>query len=232
LAPTVTTYASYSTGKDPVGNNIFLVNAGEDFGLSSSRQFEAGIKADLMGGRGSLTAAAYDIKRDNILTLVDTDTLSNIGSQSSQGFEVSSQFKVTSEWTVIASGAYVDARYGEFVDPSYGIDATGNIPANVPEFVGNFWTSVRNLAGLPLEVGGGVKYVGKRTGNSANTLHLPSYATGIVYATYELSPNLAITGRVNNLWDETFVQWADIYYPHQVIIGEPRRFEVSVLGRF
>ncbi len=232
LTRNVTAYASYSTGKDPVGNNIFLVNAGEDFGLSSSRQFEAGIKADLMGGRGSLTAAAYDIKRDNILTLVGTDTLSNIGSQSSQGFEVSGQFKVTDQWTVIASGAYVDAKYGEFVDPNFGIDATGNIPANVPDFVGNFWTSLRDVGGLPLEVGGGVKYIGKRTGNSANTLHLPSYTTGIIYATYEVSPNISVTGRVNNLWDETFVQWADIYYPSQVIIGEPRRFEVSVLGRF
>lgn len=232
LTRNVTAYASYSTGKDPVGNNIFLVNAGENFGLSSSRQFEGGIKAELPGGRGSLTAAVYDIKRRNILTLVGTDTLSNIGSQTSRGFELSGQLKVTGNWTLIASGAYVDAKYGDFVDPNYGIDATGNTPANVPRWVANFWTTVRNVGGLPLELGGGVKYVGERTGNSANTLTLKPYATGIVYATYELSPNLSLAGRVNNLWNETFVQWADIYYPNQVILGEPRRFEVSILGRF
>lgn len=232
LTPNVTAYASFSTGKDPVGNNIFLVNAGENFGLSSSRQFEAGLKAELFDGRGSLTAAAYDIKRENILTLVGTDTLSNIGSQTSQGFELSGQLKVTRNWTLVASGAYVDAQYGDFVDPNYGIDATGNIPANVPRWVGNFWTTVRNVGGLPLELGGGVKYVGERQGNSANTLTLKPYATGIVYATVELSPKLSLTGRVNNLWDEKFVQWADIYYPNQVILGEPRRFEISILGRF
>jgi len=227
----VTAYASYSTGKDPVGNNIFLVNAGENFGLSSSRQFEAGVKADLPGG-GSLTAAVYDIKRKNILTLVSTDRLSNIGSQTSRGFEVSGQFKPTANWTLIASGAYVDAKYGDFVDPNYGIDATGNVPANVPRWVGNFWTTVRNVGGLPLELGGGVKYVGERKGNSANTLDLEPYATGIVYATVELSEKVSLTGRVNNLWNKSFVQWADIYYPSQVILGEPRRFEISVLGRF
>jgi iron complex outermembrane receptor protein len=232
ITPDVTAYASYSTGKDPVGNNIFLVNAGENFGLSSSRQFEGGVKADLLHGRGSLTAAAYDIKRRNILTLVGTDTLSNIGSQRSRGFELSGQFKATGNWTLIASGAYVDAEYGNFVDPNYGIDATGNIPANVPKWVGNFWTTVRNVGGLPLEIGGGVKYVGKRMGNSANTLRLNAYATGIVYATVEVSPNISLTGRVNNVWNEKFVQWADIYYPSQVILGEPRRFEISVLGRF
>lgn len=228
----VTIYGSYSTGKDPVGNNIFLVNRNEDFDLSSSRQYEAGIKADLFGGRGSLTAAVYDIKRDNILTLIATDTLSNIGSQTSRGFEVSGQLKVTRNWTLIASGAYTDAKYGVFVDPNYGINSSGNIPADVPKWVGNVWTTVRNIAGLPLEVGGGVKYVGLRPGNTANTFMLRPYTTGIVYATVEITPQYSLTARVNNLWDEKFVQWADIYYPNQVILGEPRRFEVSVLGRF
>ena len=188
LTPGITTYASYSTGKDPVGNNIFLVNVGENFGLSSSRQFEARMKAELPGSRGSLTAAVYDIKRKNILTLVSTDTLSNIGSQTSRGFKISGQFKPADNWTLIASGAYVDAKYGNFVDPNYGLDATGNIPAKVPRWVGNFWTTVRHVGGLPLELGGGVKYVGERTGNSANMFELKPYATGIVYATVEVSP--------------------------------------------
>lgn len=232
LAPGVTAYASYSTGKDPVGANIFLVNAGQNFGLSSSRQVEAGMKADLMHGRGSLTLAAYDIRRDDILTQVAIDTVSNVGSQKSRGIELSGELRVTPGWAVIASGTYVDARYGDFVDPNYGIAASGNTPPNVPQWVGNVWTTVRHVGGLPLEAGGGVKYVGKRFGNTANDLVLKPYATGIVYATYALSPALSLTGRVNNVWNKTFVQWADIYYPAQVMLGEPRRFEVSVLARF
>lgn len=88
------------------------------------------------------------------------------------------------------------------------------------------------MAGLPLEAGGGIKYVGKRYGNTANDLTLKPYATGIVYATYAVSPRLSLTGRVNNIWNKTFVQWADIYYPAQVMLGEPRRAEVSLLARF
>lgn len=232
IAPTISAYASFSTGKDPVGANIFLVNANQNFGLSSSRQFEVGIKADLLGGRGSVTLAAYDIKRRNILTLVGTDTLSNVGSQTSKGVELSGQLKVTDTWTLVASGTYVDAKYGDFIDPNYGIAASGNTPPNVPAWVGNAWTTVRHVGGLPLELGGGVKYVGKRYGNTANNLVLDPYATGIVYATYELSPHVSLTARVNNVWNKTFVQWADIYYPTQVVLGEPRRVEVSFLGRF
>ncbi len=232
LTRNITVYASYSTGKDPVGSNIFLVNAGQNFGLSSSRQFEAGLKADLMNGRGSFTLAAYDIKRKNILTQVALDVVSNVGSQKSRGIEASGQVRITPEWTLIGSATYVDAKYGSFVDPNYGIAASGNRPPNVPKYVANIWTTVQHIGGLPLEAGGGVKYVGKRFGNTANDLVLKQYATGIVYATYALTPQLSLTGRVNNLWNKTFVQWADIYYPAQVQLGEPRRYEVSLLARF
>lgn len=68
IARNVTVYGSFSTGKDPVGANIFLVNANQNFALSTSRQVEAGVKADLLNGRGSLTLALYDIRRRNILT--------------------------------------------------------------------------------------------------------------------------------------------------------------------
>ncbi|MEH3035554.1 MAG: TonB-dependent receptor [Sphingomonas adhaesiva] len=232
VAPGVSTYASFTTGKDPVGNNIFLVNAGQNFGLSSSRQFEAGVKADLMGGRGSVTFSAYDIRRNDILTLIGTDTLSNVGSQKSRGLELSSEFKATPTWTLIASGAYTDAEYGRFVDPNAGIDATGNRPPNVPMWTGNLWTTVQKLAGLPLEAGGGVRYIGKRYGNTANDLVLKPYATGIVYLTWAIDPRWSITGRVNNVWDKKFVQWASVFYPSQVMLGEPRRFEASLLARF
>lgn len=232
VAPSVTTYASFSTGKDPVGSNILVVNANENFGLSSSRQVEAGVKADLMGSRGSVTLSVYDIKRRNILTLVDLDTVSNVGAQTARGVELSGQLKVLPTWTLIASGTYVDAKYENFVDPTYGIAASGNRPANVPAWTANVWTTVQKVAGLPLEIGGGVKYVDKRAGNTANTLILKPYVTGIVYATYELTPRLSLTARVNNLWDKRYVQWADIYYPSQVTLGEPRRIEVSALARF
>lgn len=232
LTKNVTAYVSYSTGKDPVGNSIFLVDASENFSLSSSRQFEAGIKADLAGGKGSLTIAAYDIKRSNILTQIAIDTLSNVGAQTSRGVEASGELKVTPGWTIVGSATYVDAKYENFVDPNYGIAASGNRPPNVPMWTGNFWTTIQHVAGLPIEAGGGVKYVGKRYGNTSNSLVLKPYATGIIYLTYEVNPHLSITGRVNNLWDKKFVQWADIYYPAQVTLGEPRRFEISALARF
>ena len=77
-----------------------------------------------------------------------------------------------------------------------------------------------------------MNYIGKRYGNTANSLILAPYALGIVYVTYEVNRKLSVTGRVNNLWDKKYAQWADIYYPAQIQLGEPRRIEVSALVRF
>jgi outer membrane receptor protein involved in Fe transport len=145
---------AFSTGKDPVSANIFLVNADQDFDLSRSRQVEIGLKADL-GDAGSLTLAVCDIKRRDILMQVVTDIVSNIGSQRSRGIKLFGQARLTAAWAITASGTYVDAEYGEFVDPSYGVAASGNRPPNVPMWTTKLWTSVQHIAGLPLEAGGG-----------------------------------------------------------------------------
>ena len=60
-------YGQYSDAKDPVNANLFLVNANQDFDLTDARQWEVGLKADLDGGRTQLTAAWFDIERDDIL---------------------------------------------------------------------------------------------------------------------------------------------------------------------
>jgi len=232
VGPNTSAYASYSTGKDPVGSNIFLVNARENFGLSRSRQFEIGVKADTLDGRATLTIAAYSIERDNILTLVAPETVSNVGSQRSRGIEISAEGRIAANWAVTASATYVDAEYESFVDPGFGIDASGNTPPNVPRLTGSVWTTVRNIFGLPAEIGGGLRYVDSRFADAANTVLLKDYFLGIVYATFEVSPNLALTGRVNNLFNTAYAQWGDIFYPNQVTLGEPRRFEISALARF
>jgi iron complex outermembrane receptor protein len=229
----ITPYFSYSTGQDPVGSsNLFLVNSGENFKMSSARQFEAGVKASLPDRRGALTFAIYDIERKNILTQVAVDTVSNVGSQKSRGVEVSADYQILPNWVVNANAAYTDAKYGQFVDPDFGISATGNRPANVPKWTGNLRTSVMNIVGLPLEAGGGVRYIDDRFGNTSNSLVLKSYALVDLYATYVLTPHASLTARVLNATDEEYAGWADVFYPSEVILGAPRSYELSLNVRF
>jgi iron complex outermembrane receptor protein len=228
-----TGYASYSTGEAPVGNNIFLVNSGEDFKLSTARQFETGLKYSRQDGRADLTAALYDIQRKNLLTQINNlGDVSNVGSQNSRGFELSGNVAPTGNWNLSANLAYTHARYGEFVDPNYSIDASGNETPNAPTWVANLWTSVRNIAGTGLELGAAVRFVGERYGDSGNALGLADYTLVDLHANYRLNRNLLITSRVNNVFDKAYAQWADIFYPTEVLLGTPRRFEIGLVGSF
>ena len=230
ITPNLTPYISYSTGADPPSaNNIFLVNANNNFGLSRSWQAEAGLKGKTPSGMADFTVSVYDIQRKNILTETSVDTLTNIGGQTSKGVELTTNFKLTDDWTVSANGAYTNSRFGTFIDPNTGLNDAGNQPADIPRWTANVWTSVRNIGGIPLEAGGGMRYIGARYGDEANTLRLNDYALFDIYSSYQLKSGVLLTGRVNNLFNKAYVQWADIYYPPEVMLGQPRYFEVSLI---
>ncbi len=232
LSDSTATYASWTTGADPVGSDIILVDSNENFSLSRSSQVEVGLKTKSAAGRADATLAIYSIDRKNILTQQTVDTVTNIGDQKSRGIELSGDIKLTPIWSVSANAAYTDAYYGLFVDPNTGIDATGHQPADIPRWTANLWTSVRNVGNMPLEIGGGVRYIGKRFANTENTLVLEDYMLANVYASYKMGSNLLLTLRVNNVFDKAYAQWADVYYPSEIILGEPRNASVSILGKF
>ena len=232
LTPNITPYISFATGSDPVGSNIFLVNAGENFDLSQSQQVEAGIKASTPDQRFSGTLAVYDIRREDILTLTQQDVVSNVGAQTSRGVELNGDAQITPTWSLNANYAWTDAEYEDFIDTNTGLDASGNRPTNVPKTVFNAWTSIQQVGGLPLELGAGVRHLGTRYGNTANTLRLESYTLLNLYATWDLNEAVSVTARADNVTDEDYVQWADIYYPGQVILGRPRSYELSLRARF
>ncbi|MDB6156314.1 MAG: TonB-dependent receptor [Gammaproteobacteria bacterium] len=229
----LTPYVSWTTGKDPPGtNNIFLVNAPEGkFALSSSHQVEAGIKARTPGNMADVTFALYDIKKSNLLVQTGQESQAN-ASQTSKGLELTTNFKPTQDWTVSANAAYTDSVYTAFTDPSSGASYTNVQPANIPRWTANLWTSLRNIGNVPLEIGGGMRYIGKRPGNTANTLILKDYALFNAYISYELKPGVLVTARGNNLFDKAYAQWADIYYPSELMLGPPRYWELGLYVKF
>ena len=231
VSPYLTPYIAYSVANDPPNGEVFDSQA-TVFPPSHAWQAEAGVKGGTPDGMADFTAAVYKIKRNNILTETALNVLTNIGSESSRGVEASTDFKLTTKWTVSFNGAYTGASFGNYIDPNTGVDDTGNQPADVPKWTANLWTSYQNVAGVPLELGGGVRYIGKRYGDEANTLVLDKYALVNLYASYHLSPHALLTARVDNLFDKAYAQWVDIYYPSQVLLGSPRYFELSLVVKY
>jgi iron complex outermembrane receptor protein len=231
----VTPYLSYTTGQDPVGENIFTVDSNQNFALGHSRQIEAGIKVSAPDKRGDLTVALYDIRRDNVLQAISPVLSVPVGSEKSRGLEASGGVKVTSHWVVNANLSYDDAKYGHFAYVAGNgilIDASGNEIPNAPKFVANLWTSYNQAFGAPLELGLGLRHLSDCFGDNANNLTLDAYTTVNVYATYRVTPNVGVSFRVDNLTDKAFAVSTDLGYPTQVSLARPRYFQFDVKAHF
>jgi iron complex outermembrane receptor protein len=234
LSDDVSAYAQYSDGKDPVNNNIFLVNSGENLDLTDAEQWEVGLKGSWQGGRTQATIAYFDIQRDDVFERIGVDSAASIGGRDSNGFEISSAFSPTSQWRVGANASFIDA---EFKRSTNFVTFAGNTPPNVAEVTGNLWTSYSQIAGLPLEIGGSVQYVDDRYGDNANQVSLSSYTLVDLFATWSGS-NYNLTARVHNVTDEIYVPWSDVFYlqqndpgflyANQILLASPRMFELSM----
>ncbi len=232
----ITPYVSFTTGQDPVSADIFIVNRGNNYSLSRSKQVEAGVKISAPNDRADLTLAVYDIERRNVLTTNGEDVAVTAGSEYSKGVEVSGDLRLTNDFTVNANTAYDKATFGKFsfTDAVTGafVNASGKEMPNAPEWEANIWASYTHVLGLPLELGGGVQYVSDRQGDYGGTEKLLSYTLLNVYATYSLTPHVDLSLRVNNLADRTYAQATDINYERQIILGRPRYVQFDVHARF
>ena len=232
------TYGQYSNAKDPVNANLLLVNANQDFDLTDARQWEVGLKADLDGGRTQVTAAWFDIERDDILERFALDSATTIGGIESRGLELAVSSRPADDLRVGASLAWTDAA---FVPSANFVRLAGNTPPNVPAAVGNLRGSYQNIGGAPVEVGGAVRIVGDRQANNANTITLNSYALADAYVAWTLG-SVRVTFNVENLTDSVYASWSDIFYlgqtdpsfiyANQVMLGAPRTYSVMLQMQF
>jgi iron complex outermembrane recepter protein len=227
-------YGQFSTGQDPVGSNIFLVNSGQNFNLSTSRQGEIGLKSLLPNGWGDATLGVYYIKRSNILAPIpgNPNAVETIGSQLAKGGEFSLLLHPVHNLDINFNTAYTHSRFGSFVDLASGNSYSGTQPANVPTTSTNLWLHLRQIGHTPLEVGGGLRFVGQRYADNGNLTKLLSYGTVDVYGTYHFTERMALTARGRNLTNKAYAQWADIFYPTEVVLGAPRSGEVAFTFKF
>ncbi len=192
--------------------------------------WEVGLKAVLNEGDTEVTFAYYDILREDLLTQIGQDEVANVGSQESSGWEFSASTSLTDTWQASFNVAYTDASYGD-VFLQYLGDATGNTPPNVGKWTANAWTSVSEVFGLPLELGGGLRYIDNRYADISNTIELKEYVVVNAFAAYSIN-NYRIMLRVRNLLDEDYVPWVSPWYTNQVALGAPRTVELSLEARF
>jgi catecholate siderophore receptor len=175
--PDTSLYAMRGTSFNPSADNLTVTvttpaTALSQFALPPEKNVttEFGAKADVLGGRLSLTAAVFQTDKTNMrVPDATTSTVTVLdGVARARGLELSAAGKLTDLWQIIATYSYVHAR---IISSSIAIQV-GAEPMNTPTNAFSLW-STYDLTPM-FQVGGGAFYVGQVYGD------LPTSATSIL----------------------------------------------------
>ena len=227
ITPDTSVYGQYATSTDGVGSLITLSPSQQQFGLSTAKQTEIGLKQAFWDSRGEWTLAAYHIVKKKLLVSVPGTTLKEqVGQQSSNGLEASLDLQLPDAWQLQANAAIVRAQYDDFSEVVNGqsVSRDGNRPTDVPRRTANLWLS--KAITDDVRAGAGVRYVDSRFANTANTSEVPSYTVVDASVSWKAMRNTTLGLQLNNLFDRTYAvsQYND---GQQWILGEPRSFFVT-----
>ncbi len=230
VTPRTQLFAQYTRAVTPVSGLLFLSAANAAFKLTTGYSYEGGIKTSLSGTGVELTASAFYIRQDDILTRdpINPAVVFQGGAQRSRGAEVSLNLPITPELNVTASGTLLDAKYLTLIEAG-GVNRAGNRPQNVPEQLADLVVTYSPKA-LPLTVIGSVRHHGDFYTETANVTKVNAFTTFDAAVSWKASfGTLTLRGR--NLTDEFYADWSG-YASGLVFVGAPRSVELSFSKRF
>jgi iron complex outermembrane receptor protein len=196
--------------------------AGTPFEPETGVAYEGGIKTAWFDGSLLATASVFHMTRQNVLTTDPNNPGFRIqtGEQRSQGIEAQLQGTPLSGWNVTLGGAYLDAKVTK--DNTIPV---GSRIRSVPELSASLWTTYELQEGQMrgLGFGGGLFYVGRRSGDALNTFNLPSYVRGDLVLFYR-QPHYEVGLNIKNIANTDY--FAGSLSRNLVYLGEP----LSVIG--
>ncbi|UUX49339.1 TonB-dependent siderophore receptor [Nisaea acidiphila] len=193
----ITPYVTYSTFFNPLitspANGVTKPESGD--------QIEAGVKWAPQGGNFYLTAAAFQIDRENVVTGAFPN-YNQLGEARSRGFEFEGAYNFSNGFSVAGAATLLDVEVTEDSDASL----IGKTPTLVPETE----LAIRAQYDFDdlvegLKLGAGVRRRGESFANDANTLKVPSSTVVDLYGTYEINPGWALNLAATNIADKRYV---------------------------
>lgn len=228
----LTLYASYAQGfRANTGVNV----RNEAFRPETTTSYEGGMKFDVIDNTLSGTVAFFRMDKTNVLTAdpVNAGFSLDVGKAKSKGFEIDLNARIPRGPRVTVSYAYVDAEIAEdILDPDFGRTIRAGDPLiNIPR------NSISVLAAQDftfgdkvLTLGGDIKFVDKRLGETGTTYMLPDYALVRLFGSVDLARNLTVSAEVSNLFNETW--FPSSYARLWTFPGAPRSWSVRGTFRF
>lgn len=221
LAP----YASFSQSFEPVSGSD---RAGNRFKPTTGEQYEVGIRYQPKGSNMLLSAAVYDLRRQNVTTVDPIDNSNSVqtGEVRSRGLELEAKVSLTRNLNLIAAYSYTDARVTQ---------------SNTPEELGTRFRAPYHLFsvwadyglgdwGLPgWRIGGGVRSSSDNPGYYNGGKATPGVTLVDLRLSYERGP-MSYALNVKNLTDKTYISGECYFYGCRY--GDPRTVTASVTYRW
>lgn len=230
--PALAVYGQYARAADPIGALLFLSTSNSRFDNATGRQLEVGVKHAFANG-GEWTLAVYDISKNNLLTRDSANPSQSlqVGERSSRGIEATVMAALAPGWRIEANASLLRARFEDFNESSAGqaVSRAGNTPPDVPKRLANVWV---NWDFIPAwTASAGLRYVGERNADNANTLKMPGYAVTDLSLRWQAAPRTSVMLRAANVFDKRYFTTA-YYMPEQWFYGPHRKLDLVVHHRF
>ncbi|HEY3056035.1 MAG TPA: TonB-dependent siderophore receptor [Thermoanaerobaculia bacterium] len=222
LAP----YVSYSTSFLPVaGVNFF----GQPFEPTEGKQIEGGLKFQPKASNSFLTADVFQIEQTNVSVPDPANPLNTLqqGEIRSRGYEVEAVGNVVSTLNFTASYSHLDQEITRTTDPATLGKRPPLAPDNLFSLAAEYTVGAGPLMGLGFSAG--MRSVGARAGDLANTIEVPSYTLfdgSVRYLWRDMEFLLSGT----NLTDKTYV--AVCTSPSYCNYGVARKFIATARYHF
>lgn len=186
--------ASYGEGFKAPSLYQLYTNAGfRALDPETSKGWDVGIEQPFAEGTGRFTLTYFDRKTKN---LIDYDLANwnyyNVGRARAQGLELGMQVANWHGFDVNLAYTYLDATNED----------TGAQLARRQK--NNFYASLDKSWALGLKLGADLRVGGGRYDDTANTYYLDGYVVAGVRASYAVTDNIEVYGRVENLFDEHY----------------------------
>ncbi|MGE5650158.1 MAG: TonB-dependent receptor, partial [Bacillota bacterium] len=229
-------YASVSKSFQPSGESLPLAATNAQIAPEETTNHEIGAKFDFFDGKASATASLFRLERTNIkFTDPATNRLVPIGTQRTDGLELTFSGDLSHGWQIWSGYAYLDAE----VTSSPAVDNSDNVVKNVrvqgkqptltPKHSASLWLT--KALGNGLRTGAGVNYVADRFANPGNTVTLPAYTLVDAMVGYKIA-GLDLQLNINNLFDRAYIVSGHGSAPNLNVPGAPRNVQLTARYTF
>jgi catecholate siderophore receptor len=232
-------YLSYSRSFQPSAENFALSASNADNAPEITVNKEIGAKLDFLDGALNFTAALFNLERSGIK---NTDPANparqiNVGTQRTNGLELTLGGKLPGRWDVSAGYAYLDGRMIRSVATVNSlqlpvgapIPVLGKVAPLTPRHSAFVWL-MKDL-GHGFSAGGGLNYVAARYASLTNLVALPSYVTADLAGSYK-TDRYELALNLKNIFDKKHYVSAHGSVDNLIIPGAPRELQVTLRAKF